>query len=81
MGLQHYTAPSVATLAQADKEFQDALAHLHKPGRQAEQQDPALTANLEEGGSWFLEAVDLVGRDPDALQEVINQLTDQTSDK
>ena len=74
-------AQSVATLAQADKEFQDALAHLHKPGRQGGQQDPALAANLAEGGSWFLEAVDLVGQDPDILQDIINQLTDQTSDK
>ena len=43
-------AQSVATLAQADKEFQDALAHLHKPGRQGGQQDPALAVNLAEGG-------------------------------
>jgi hypothetical protein len=66
----------VAKLALAEKEFRDTRAQLDKPGGEK------MMANLAQGGSWFLEAVDLLEQsDEDAFQHIRDQLADLNSDQ
>jgi len=71
---QRYLAQWVAKLASAETEFHNTCAQLDKAGE--------MEANLAQGGSWFLEAVDLLEQsDEDALQRIRDQLADLNSDK
>jgi len=73
--LQHYMVHSVATLAQADKDFRDTLAQLDNSVGEA-------TANLAEGGCWYLEAVDLLDSlNKDVLLDISEELIRNTSDR
>lgn len=73
--LQRYMAQWWAKLAAAEKDHGASAAAVEKASRSA---DGKVDASLSEGGSWFLQALEVIQENaPDGAQAAVDRIKDQ----